>query len=195
MSEISDLYTQISQADAKLVAKWQREANKRIRRFVRNIAKTSPFLDKPAKRMFGVRNSKDGKTLTIYGTSPNAGRMKAFNAPTNKWERVRRYFHIKGRDGFRTIHKVQMVRTTAGTEIADVPYFGTSERPAKYYGIQKGRVTLAYGKTASGIALPVYAEDSYPDWLMEHHRDEIDRIIMETGRAILSEALVRTEPV
>lgn len=191
MSEFSELYTKISQIDSKLVRKWQNEVNKRVRRFVRNIAKSSPFLDKPQKRMFGIRNSKDGQSLTIFGSSPNAGRMKAFNAPTDKWQRVRRYFHIYGNKGWRTIHKVQTVRTTAGTEIKDLPYFGTFEQPEKYFGTKKGRVKLAYGKTKSGIALPVYAENSYPDWIMQHHRDEIDNIILETGRSVLNAYILR----
>ena len=191
MSEFNELYTQISQIDSKLVRKWQNEVNKRVRRFVRNIAKSSPFLDKPQKRMFGIRNSKDGQSLTIYGSSPNAGRMKTFNAPTDKWKKVRRAFHFYGDNGWRTIHKVQMVRTSAGTDIKDVPYFGTSERPEKYFGIKKGRVKLAYGKTDSGIALPVYAENSYPDWIMQNHRDEIDNIIIEAGREVLTIYMLR----
>ena len=128
MSELEDLYAQISQ-DKKLVRKWQREANKRIKRFVKNIAGASPFLDKPVKRMFGVRNSKDGQSLTIYGTSPNAGRMKGFNAPVNEWRQTTEAFRIFGEGGWRTIHKVQMVNTSACVPIQDVPYFGTSEKP------------------------------------------------------------------
>ena len=189
MQSLTDLYTQITQTDAGLLRKWQRETNKRIRRFVRNIAGASPFLDKPAKRMFGVRNAKDGQSLTIYGTSPNAGRMKAFHAPTNEWRSVPRYFHFEGRNGWRTIHKTQMVLATAGTEIADVPYFGTSERPDRYFGIKKGRVTLAYGKTDDGLSLPVYARDSYPEWVMENYRDDLENIIMECGQEILANYL------
>lgn len=190
MSEISDLYSQIEQQSPKLIKKWQLEINKRIRRFVRNIAKASPFLDKPVKRMFGVRNNMDGKSLTIYGTAPNAGRMKSFNAPVNQWQETRKTFRIYGRDGWRTIHKTQLFRKNAGTEIADVPYFGTSEKPVKYFGIKKGRIRLAYGKTTdNGLALPVYADNTYPDWIMENHKEEIDRIIIEAGRDILSQAL------
>ena len=187
-ASIEEIYNRIAD-NPKLIRQWQREANKRIRRFVRNVASASPFLDKPNKRMFGVRNSKDGQSLIIYGTSPNAGRMKAFNAPTNEWKQVSRAFRIFGANGWRTIHKTQMVRATAGTPINDVPYFGTSERPERYYGIKKGKVKLAYGKTKSGIALPVYAENSYPDWIMNNHIDEIERIIIETGQAVLNEAL------
>lgn len=190
MSEISDIYDQLSQIKRGLLFKWQREANKRIRKFVRNIAKASPFLDKPDKNRFGVRNSRDGSSLIIYGTAPNAGRMKAFNAPTNKWTHTMRSFHIFGKSGWRTIHKVQMVRSTAGTPIQDVPYFGTSEKPDQYFGIKKGSVTLAYGKTDSDLALPVYAQDSYPDWVMKNHLDEIEAIIIETGKQILAMALL-----
>ena len=191
MNELSDLYNRIGQIDQKLIGKWQREVNKRIRRFVRNIAGASPFIDKPAKRMFGVRNAKNGQSLTIYGTSPNAGRMKAFNAPTNQWQSVRRHFRFYGRKGWHTIHKTQEVRTTAGTDIASVPYFGTSETPNRFYGIRKGKATLAYGKTDSGIALPIYAENSYPDWIMQNYRDEIDAIILDTGKDVLAFALAR----
>lgn len=191
MNEFDDLYTRISQTDARLIKRWQTAANKAIRRFVRNIAKSSPFLDKPKDRMFGVRNDKDGQSLTIYGSAPNAGRMKSFNAPTDKWTKVRRYFHIYGNNGWRTIHKTQMVKTNAGTDIKDVPYYGTSDRPEKYFGIKKGRIKLAYGKTDSGIALPVYADNSYPDWIMQNHRDEIDNIILDTGRSVLNAYILR----
>ena len=186
ISTITEIYRQLAD-DPKLIRKWQNEVNRRVRRFVRNIAGASPFLDKPAKRMFGVRNSKDGESLTIYGTSPNAGRMKSFDAPTNEWRETVRTFRIFGKAGWHTIHKTQMVRVTAGTPIQDVPYFGTSEKPERYYGIKKGRTTLAYGKTDSGIALPVYAQDSYPDWIMNNHREEIDDIILRCGQDVLAE--------
>lgn len=192
MSEFSELYNRVS-TDAKLLKKWQREVNKRVKRFVRNVASVSPFLDKPNKRMFGVRNSKDGQSLTIYGTSPNAGRMKAFNAPTNDWQTVRRTFHIFGKDGWQTIHKTQMVRSSAGVPVQNVPYFGTSERPDRYFGIRKGKVTLAYGKTDGGLALPVYAENSYPDWIMQNYRDDIDRIVIEAGQDVLTEFMMKGE--
>lgn len=194
MNDLTEIYNQLSD-HPKLVQKWQREANRRIRRFVRNIASASPFLDKPQKRMFGVRNSKDGQSLTIYGTSPNAGRMKSFNAPTNKWQTMLRYFRFYGRDGWRTIHKMQMVRATAGTPIQNVPYYGTSEKPDRFYGIKKGKTTLAYGKTESGIALPVYAQDSYADWIMNKHLDEIENIIIECGREILANQMLKGDAI
>lgn len=185
MSELEDLYAQISQ-DKKLVRKWQREANKRIKRFVKNIASASPFIDKPVKRMFGVRNSKDGTSLTIYGTAPNAGRMKGFDAPVNDWQPTSEAFHIFGESGWHTIHKVQKVRPSAGVPIRDVPYRGTSEKPHRYFGIRKGKVTLAYGKTKSNLSLPVYADNTYPDWIMERYSDEIDRIVIEAGQDVLA---------
>ena len=175
----------------KLIRKWQREVNKRIRRFVKNVAGVSPFLDKPNKRMFGVRNSRDGESLTIYGTSPNAGRMKAFDAPTNEWHKTTESYRMFGEHGWRTIRKVQMVRPSAGVPIHNVPYFGTSERPKRYFGLKKGRVTLAYGKTESGLALPVYARNSYPDWIMNNHHEEIDNIILECGQEVLAEYIAK----
>ena len=190
MSELEELYAQISQ-DKKLVRKWQREANKRIKRFVKNIAGASPFLDKPVKRMFGVRNSKDGQSLTRYGTSPNAGRMKGFNAPVNEWRQTAEAFRIFGEGGWRTIHKVQMVNTSAGVPIQDVPYFGTSEQPDRYFGIRKGKVTLAYGKTKGGLGVPVYAQDSFADWLMAHHGDELENLILECGRDVLADFVAK----
>lgn len=189
---LSEIYKQLSDKP-KLIRRWQRTANKWIRRFVKNIASASPFIDKPQKRMFGVRNSKDGQTLTIYGTSPNAGRMKTFNAPTDKWQAVTRAFRFFGggdwHSDWHTIHKTQMVRRSAGTPIQDVPYYGTSEKPERFYGIKKGKTTLAYGKTDSGIALPVYAQDSYADWIMNKHLNEIENIILECGRDILAEQM------
>lgn len=191
MSELNDLYNRIAQTNEKLIKKWQREVNKRIKRFVRNIAKASPFLDKPNKRMFGIRNSKDGKSLTIYGTSPNAGRVKGFNAPVNEWKKTDETYRIFGEGEWRTIHKVQMVRASAGVPVQDVSYYGTSNCPERYFGIKKGRVILAYGKTKDDLSLPVYAKANYPDWIMNNHREEIERIIMEAGRDVLGEMLNR----
>ena len=188
MNDLTAIYNQLSD-NPKLMKKWQRKANKRIRSFVRNIASASPFLDKPKKSMFGVQNSKDGQSLTIYGTSPNAGRMKAFDAPIGKWRTETRAFKFFSRGGWHTIHKVQMVRAIAGTPIQNVPYYGTSEKPDRFYGIKKGKTTLAYGKTDSGIALPVYAQDSYADWIMNKHLNEIENIILECGRDILAEQM------
>lgn len=188
-NDISELYASIS-TDAKLMKKWQREVNKRVRRFVRNVASASPFLDKPVKRMFGVRNSKDGKSLTIYGVHPNAGRMKAFNAPTDDWKPVTQAYRFFGDDGWRTIHKVQMAKSSAGVAIEDVPYFGTSKKPDMYFGIRKGKATLAYGRVENGLAVPVYAENDYPDWIMENYRDEIDRIVIEAGQDVLTNLIM-----
>lgn len=189
MNELSDLYNRITQMDEKLLVKWQRAVNKRVRQFVRNVASASPFIDKPNKRMFGVRNSKDGQSLTIYGTSPNAGRMKGFNAPVDKWMPTKEAFHVFGEKGWRTIHKARRVTNSAGVPIQDVPYYGTSDRPDRYFGLRRGKVTLAYGWTDDGLALPVYTQDSYADWIMTTHRDEIDRIVLEAGQDVLSDAI------
>ncbi len=187
MSAISDLYAKLSDIDAKLVARWQRAIVKRIKQFVKNIANVSPFIDKPKKSLFGARVSKDKRSVVVFGTSPNAGRMRAFNAPTDDWKTVSETYRIFGNRGWRTIHKIQSVRTFAGVPIQDVSYYGTSERPERFFGIKTGRVTLAYGKTRSGLALPVYARDSYADWVMQNHHVEIDNLILEVGREILFE--------
>ena len=190
MSALSDLYDKISQANTKLVKKWLSEANKRIKKFVKNIAKSAPFLDKPNKRMFGTSIGKDD-SLKIFGNSPNAGRMRRFGAPVGEWVPTREGFRFFGAKGWQTIHKIQKTSRSAGVPIKDVPYLGTSERPKKYFGIKKGRITLAYGKTRDDLSLPVYAATSYPDWVMERYSDDIKNIIMDAGNDILSQYMER----
>lgn len=186
MSDLSDLYDRIKEAKSGLVKKWLREANKRIKKFVKNIAKSAPFLDKPNKRMFGTRIGKDD-TLKIFGNSPNAGRMHRFGAPVGEWVPTMEGYRFFGEKGWQTIHKVQKTSRSAGVPIKDVPYLGTSERPKKYFGIKKGRITLAYGKTQNDLSLPVYADTSYPDWIMDRYDDDIKNIILEAGNDILSQ--------
>ena len=59
-------------------------------------------------------------------------------------------------------------------------------RPTSYFGIGNGKSVWGYGRVSDG-AVPVYYRDSFADWLMHSHGDEIDRIVMETGQAILSD--------
>ncbi|MBQ8036990.1 MAG: hypothetical protein IJ268_08365, partial [Proteobacteria bacterium] len=68
---------------------------------------------------------------------------------------------------------------------------GTSEKPDRFYGIKKGKVTLAYGKTKGGLGVPVYAQDSFADWLMAHHGDELENLILECGRDIFADFVAK----
>lgn len=183
-----EIFSQLS-SDPRLIRAWQREVNRRIRRFAKNVSGSSPFIDKPNKRMFGINASKDGTRLVLRGTPPNAGRMKAFNAPTNEWRITKESYRIFGDSGWRTTHKKQVTSGSAGYPIQDVSYYGTSDRPDCFFGIKKGKTTLAYGRTRAGISLPVYARDSYVDWLLSTHGNEIEDIILESGRDIVSKHL------
>lgn len=188
--EIGEIYDQLSD-NSKLIQKWKAAVIRRVKQYAQNVAKASPFLDKPQKSIFGIRARKRCDELTIYGASPNAGRMKGFNAPVNEWLAVNRYFRVMRHGKWRTIHKVQKVKHSVGIPIQDVPYFGTSEKPDRFYGIKKGKVTLAYGKTKGGLGVPVYAQDSFADWLMVNHRDELENLILECGRDILADYLAK----
>ena len=186
MNEVDNIYNYLSDMP-KLMQKWKKAVANRIKQYARNVAKASPFLDKPQKRMFGVRAQKSDDSIVMYGTSPNAGRVKGFSAPVNEWIAVNRYFRFMRHDKWQTIHKVHKVTKNIGVPLQDVPYYGTSEKPDRFFGIKKGKATLAYGETKGGLGLPVYARDSFVDWLVIHHRDELDTIILECGRDILAE--------
>lgn len=190
INNIAEIYKQLSDKP-KLIQKWKSAVIRRIKQFARNISKASPFLDKPQKSIFGVRSRKKDDTLTIYGTSPNAGRMKGFDAPVNEWLAVNRYFRVLRHGKWRTIHKVQKVKRNAGVPLQDVAYYGTSQKPDRFYGIKNGKATLAYGKTQNGLGVPVYAKDSFADWLMTNHRDELENIILECGRDILADLAIK----
>lgn len=185
MSALNDLFHQLTNLDAKLITRWQRQVNRQVRRFVRTIASSSPYLDKPKGSIFGIRNNREGDSLTLFGTSPNTGRMKAFAAPIEEWVEVPKTFRILGAQGWRTIKKAQKVYKQAGTPVQDVSYFGTTEKPEKFFGIRRGKEIHAYGRTEGGIALPIYAKDSFADWIMEQHKEEIDRIVLEAGQDVL----------
>ncbi len=190
MNTISEIYEKVSDKP-KLVQKWKTAVVRRIKQYARNVGKASPFLDKPQKRIFGVRAKKNVNELAIYGTSPNAGRMKGFDAPVNEWLAVNRYFRVLRHGKWRTIHKVQKVSRNAGVPLQDVAYYGTSQKPDRFYGIKKGKATLAYGKTPNGLGVPVYAKDSFADWHMTKHRDELENIILEGGRDILADLAIK----
>lgn len=187
---LTDIYKQLS-GNPKLIQRWKAAVTRRIKQYARNVAKASPFLDKPQKSIFGIRARKTENELSIYGTSPNAGRIKGFNAPVNEWMAVNRYFRVLRHGKWRTIHKVQKVSRNIGVPVQDVPYFGTSEKPDRFYGIKKGKVTLAYGKTKGGLGVPVYAQDSFADWLMAHHGDELENLILECGRDIFADFVAK----
>ena len=191
MSAFSNLYDQISQLDRKLIGKWKKAVVRRIKQYARNVAKASPFLDKPAKRIFGMKARKENDSVVMFGTSPNAGRMKGFNAPVNEWIAVNRYFRVLRNGEWYTIHKVQKASRSAGVPLLDVPYFGTSEKPDRFFGIKKGKVTLAYGRTKGGLGLPVYARESFVDWLFENHADELENLVLESGRDVLADYLYK----
>lgn len=187
---LTDIYKQLS-GNPKLIQRWKAAVTRRIKQYARNVAKASPFLDKPQKSIFGIRARKTENELSIYGTSPNVGRIKGFNAPVNEWMAVNRYFRVLRHGKWRTIHKVQKVSRSIGVPVQDVPYFGTSEKPDRFYGIKKGKVTLAYGKTKGGLGVPVYAQDSFADWLMAHHGDELENLILECGRDIFADFVAK----
>ena len=186
MGDIGEMYKKLS-GNPRLIKKWKNAVVRRIKRFARNVASASPFLDKPQKSIFGVKANKKSNALTIYGTSPNAGRMNGFHAPVNEWMAVNRYFHILYHGTWHTIHRMQMVVRGVGVPLQNVPYYGTSQKPDRFYGIKKGNVTLAYGKNKEGLGLPVYVKDSFADWLFEHHREELENIIFECGQNVLAE--------
>lgn len=192
MNELTftDIYKQLS-GNPKLIQKWKQAVVRRIKQYARNVAKASPFLDKPQKSIFGIRARKTENELSIYGTSPNAGRIKGFNAPVNEWMAVHRHFRIIQNGKWRTIHKVQKVTHQVGVPLQDVSYYGTSKAPERYFGIKKGKVTLAYGKNKDDLSLPVYARDSFADWLMAHHGDEIENLILECGRDIFADFVAK----
>lgn len=187
---LTDIYKQLS-GNPKLIQRWKAAVTRRIKQYARNVAKASPFLDKPQKRIFGLKARKKDDSVVMFGTSPNAGRMKGFHAPVNEWIAVNRYFRVLRHGKWRTIHKVQKVSRNIGVPVQDVPYFGTSEKPDRFYGIKKGKVTLAYGKTKGGLGVPVYAQDSFADWLMAHHGDELENLILECGRDIFADFVAK----
>lgn len=189
--EILKLAQKMRAIDEKLISRWKLDVVRRVKRFARNASSASPFLAKPQKSIFGGRISKKGDSVVFYGTPPNAGRMKGFSAPTNEWIPTSEPFRFFGEDGWRTIHKVQKTAKSVGVALQDVSYFGTASRPERYFGIKSGRVSLGYGKTKNDESLPIYAKESFADWLFGRYADDVDEIILECGQNILDDYLLK----
>jgi len=204
MNAMMDLYHQISELDQKLIGKWSKAVRSEIDRFGKNIQPVSPFIDrltlKDDKRRgrFWIRVKRDN-SIRLYGIAPNVGRVRGFNAPVNQWQDVAtyRFQYAKKKPtfgrrrsnygkGWVTYHRAQVTSATPGVETKQ-PYFGgLPVRPTSYFGIGNGKSVWGYGRVKEG-AVPVYYRDSFADWLMQSHGDEIDHIVIETGQAILSD--------
>lgn len=204
MDSISDLYDKISEIGGKSVNRWIREVRKRLLKFSKNISSASPFKDKPTyqkdfrKGRFWISTSTKDSTVKMFGTAPNAGRVKGFGAPVDKWHSTKPYVFkypekgtIFGRSrtpygrGWVTYGKAQDTSRDAGIPLKTAYYGGSPVKLTRFFGI-KG---LGYGRTKDGKAVPIYYESAFVDWMMSQHDDEIGRIIMEAGQDVISQSL------
>lgn len=169
-----------------VMKRWRWLFTREIKRFVKDKVKTSKFRNiKPSGRYFGTRILKKSDSIQLFGTKPNAGLIVGFSAPVNDRFQSDKVYCFKDDSGWHSTRKKQKYSDSLGSGIenADVSYLGTNARPDdNYFGIKRKRKTWAYGLVEGPeSALPVYADESIPDWIMEEHSDEIDSIVRTCG--------------
>lgn len=193
MSDYKDIARSISELEnaPSVYKKWKRAADKALRKYVKNTSAHSPFKYKPGKFAFFVDPDSYDFALEICGVPPNAGRVSGVNVPINEWYEGTTAFTKPYGMSYRTTKKRMKTAASCGVPMAnDVKYYGVSGQPKRFFGIKYGshKVTV-YGLVKQGEVVPVYSEEGYADWLMNYNREELERILFETGSEVLDKVL------
>lgn len=195
MQDIKDI---LSNSDKKtsiaIKKRWRWLVTREIKKFVKEKIKASKFRNiKPSGIYFGTRSIKKSDGIQIFGTKPNAGLIVGFSAPVNDRIQSDKVYYFKDDKGWHSTRKKQKYADSLGSGIknADVSYIGTNARPdGNYFGIKRKRKVFAYGLVKGPeSALPVYADESIPDWIMEEHGDEIDSIVRTCGELAIEQIM------
>ncbi|MBQ9396753.1 MAG: hypothetical protein IJU23_14705 [Proteobacteria bacterium] len=177
-----------------VMKRWRQLVSREIKRFVKERIKSSEFRNiKPTGMYFGIRNLKKSGDIQMFGTKPNAGFLVGFGAPVNRRVTASGVYHFRDEHGWHSTHKKQLYSDSLGSGIdsADVPYFGTSARPkGNYFGIKRKRRIYAYGLVRGyEKALPVYADEAIPDWIMDDYGNDVDSIVRICGELAIEQVI------
>lgn len=177
MNGLDELLESIT--DKETIERWKRIASKQIRVFAK---KTKPFNDiKPSGYYLYI----DAKTRTyaieLSGVKPNAAHAKGFFAPVDKREAAPKPVHVHFPQGWRTVHTVRKTSPSLGTvKRLQTQYFGVSGNPAAFFGLKRKTGKEAFG-LVDGVAVPVYSDKGFVEYLTEDSEAELERILTEAG--------------
>ena len=171
---LSELIEKI--ADKATIDEWKRNAARAMRRFA---SQNKPFQGvKASGYYFYVDTRSLSYGLILRGVKPNAAAVPGFTAPIGKTEKVPEYRENTA-FGWRTFDRRRKTGR-AGVDILQTHYFGVNERPNTFFGLRRNGKPQAFG-LADGVAVPVYSDYGFVEWITDAQADELARILQEAG--------------
>ena len=162
---------------AGAVEAWKATAARELRAFAR---RSRPFA---GVRPTGYYLYIDTKTLQygliLRGVKPNAASARGFSAPVGKYREVPKY-RAYTPYGWRTLDKARDTSGRSGTGILRTHYYGVSGNPTAFFGLKRGGKVEAYG-LAGGVAVPVYSDYGFVEWITEMQESELVKILESAG--------------
>ena len=86
--------------------------------------------------------------------------------------------------GWKTLDKARETSPRAGVDTLDTEYYGVSARPSVFFGLRRAGKKIAFG-LADGVAVPVYSETGFVEWITGEQADELARIMEQAGFAAM----------
>ena len=179
-------------ASKNCVKDWVFLCNRNIQAFAQKVQPVSPFKDKAVYNTaayhgkFWTNKNVNSQLLFIYGISPNPMFLKGAKAPFKLYHNTKQYkFYYKS--NFMTLSKAQTLSQSIGVKTKNP--FGDNETGSYgFYTTQPrcGWERLIFGRAKNGQAYTAYTEESFADYLYKNFKSEIDEIIIDSGRFILS---------
>lgn len=177
--DISEMLSQM--ANAETVQRWKDIAAREIRAFSR---RARPFAGiKPTGYYLYIDTKSRTYSMELRGVKPNAAAVKGFSAPVGKYKKVPKY-HARTAFGWRTLDKARETSVRAGVKHLETEYYGTTARPSAFFGLRRGGKKVAFG-LADGVAVPVYSDIGFVEWITDTQADELARIMEAAGFAAL----------
>lgn len=166
---------------AETLERWKQNAAREMRAFAK---RARPFRGiKPTGYYFYIDTKSLTYGLILRGVKPNAAANNGFTAPVGKFRKVPKY-REKTSFGWRTFDKARETSPRAGVDTLDTDYYGVSARPSVFFGLRRAGKKIAFG-LADGVAVPVYSETGFVEWITQEQADELARIMEQAGFAAL----------
>lgn len=161
--------------------RWKANAAREMRAFAR---RARPFDGiRPSNYYFYIDTKALTYGLILRGVRPNAASARGFSAPVGKYRGVPKY-RANTAYGWKTLDRARQTSARAGVDTLDTEYFGVSAQPSQFFGLRRAGKKIAFG-LADGVAVPVYSETGFVEWITETQADELARIMAQAGFAAL----------
>ena len=159
-------------ASQETINKWKKTAATELRRFA---AKNRPFRGVKASSYYFYVDAKSlSYGLILRGVKPNAATVPGFTAPVGKTRKVPQY-REKLPYGWKTLDRVRKTGA-AGVDILETHYYGVQSEPRVFFGLRRKGGPQAFG-LADGVAVPVFSDYGFVEWITDAQADELARIL------------------